>query len=269
MCFGDALVLLGTSFHDLSADVLLLIMSMYEDRHGLWTLSVTSKAFRAAVHDARRTSGSSSADITGWSKRWSHSCSHGSLVSVMRLQSIDDASSISTLDMDDAARHGHIDVVKWLHGNRREGFTKWAMNWAAKNGHIDVVKWLHENRKEGCTTYAMDGAATNGHLDIVKWLHENRIEGCTTYAMDNAASDGKFEVARWLRDNRNEGCTTWAMDRAAMEGRTGSIRWMHENRIGPGFTQFAINWANSRKDVEMYDLLMEVRLADHYTRSRN
>ena len=241
MCFGDALVLLGTSFHDLSADVLLLIMSMYEDRHGLWTLSVTSKAFRAAVHDARRTSGSSSADITGWSKRWSHSCSHGSLVSVMRLQSIDDASSISTLDMDDAARHGHIDVVKWLHGNRREGFT----------------------------TYAMDGAATNGHLDIVKWLHENRIEGCTTYAMDNAASDGKFEVARWLRDNRNEGCTTWAMDRAAMEGRTGSIRWMHENRIGPGFTQFAINWANSRKDVEMYDLLMEVRLADHYTRSRN
>src|SRR3989337_934342 len=52
-------------------------------------------------------------------------------------------------------------------------------NKLAKNGHIELVKWLHENRMEGCTIWAMEWAAQNGHLDIVKWLHENRREGCT------------------------------------------------------------------------------------------
>ena len=56
-------------------------------------------------------------------------------------------------------------------------------------GDLDVVKWLHENRSEGCSIWAMDYAANNGHLEIVKFLHENRTEGCTTCAMDNAAAD--------------------------------------------------------------------------------
>jgi|SRR5215217_1642274 len=50
-------------------------------------------------------------------------------------------------------------------------------DWAAYNGHLEVVKWLHENRTEGwCTKDAMDCAARGGHLEIVKWLHENRAE---------------------------------------------------------------------------------------------
>jgi hypothetical protein len=44
---------------------------------------------------------------------------------------------------------------------------------AAANGHLVVVKWLHANRNEGCTRYAMDRAEANGHLDVVRWLHEN------------------------------------------------------------------------------------------------
>ncbi len=82
--------------------------------------------------------------------------------------------------MDMAAENGHLEIVIWLHENRKEGCTIKAMDMAAKNGHLDVVKWLHFNRKEGCTTWAMDFAAKNGHLEVVKWLHENRTEGCTT-----------------------------------------------------------------------------------------
>ncbi len=47
------------------------------------------------------------------------------------------------------------------------------MNLAAANGHIEVVKWLHENRKEGCTEHAMKWAAQNGHFEVVKFLHKN------------------------------------------------------------------------------------------------
>lgn len=32
------------------------------------------------------------------------------------------------------------------------------MDNSAANGHLDAVKWLHENRSEGCTKFAMDGA---------------------------------------------------------------------------------------------------------------
>ena len=31
-----------------------------------------------------------------------------------------------------------------------------AMDRAAENGHIEIVKWLHINRKEGCTKNVMD-----------------------------------------------------------------------------------------------------------------
>ena len=50
---------------------------------------------------------------------------------------------------------------------------KWNIDKAAQNGHLHVVEWLHENRTEGYTEYAMNSAAHNGHLHVVEWLHEN------------------------------------------------------------------------------------------------
>ncbi|CAM9919760.1 unnamed protein product, partial [Laminaria digitata] len=54
---------------------------------------------------------------------------------------------------------------------------------AAANGHLDTVKWLHHNRVEGCTRYAITDAAGNGLMDTVVWLHRNRKEGCGRRAM--------------------------------------------------------------------------------------
>ena len=92
----------------------------------------------------------------------------------------------STMDL--AATNGYLEIVKWLHANKKEGCTTDAMDWAADNNHLEIVKWLHLNRHEGCTTYAMDYAAANNHLEMVKWLHENRKEGCTTTAAKNIVS---------------------------------------------------------------------------------
>lgn len=47
---------------------------------------------------------------------------------------------------------------------------------AAMNGHIEVIKWLHINKKEGCKKSTMNYAAGCGFLQIVKWLHFNRKE---------------------------------------------------------------------------------------------
>ncbi|EGZ25534.1 hypothetical protein PHYSODRAFT_463564, partial [Phytophthora sojae] len=93
-----------------------------------------------------------------------------------------------------AAELRHLSVVQWLHANRREKCTAFAMSIAASNGDLAMEQWLHENRREGCTKQAMDDAAENGHLAVVGWLHSNRREGCTEDAMDDAAANGHLEV---------------------------------------------------------------------------
>jgi hypothetical protein len=47
------------------------------------------------------------------------------------------------------------------------------MDFAARDGHLEVIKWLHTNRSEGCTIYAIKYAVKNGHLDIINWLNSN------------------------------------------------------------------------------------------------
>lgn len=99
--------------------------------------------------------------------------------------------------MDEAAGNGHLDIVKWLNSNRKEGCSIRAMNHAALNGHLDVVKWLHETHVGNCTNSAMDNAAKNGHLEIVKFLHHNRKEGCRCVSVGGVAGslDGVGGVA--------------------------------------------------------------------------
>ena len=41
------------------------------------------------------------------------------------------------------------------------------------SGHLEVVKWLHENRTEGCTRWAMDWACAKDHLEVVNFLSKN------------------------------------------------------------------------------------------------
>ncbi|OWY90567.1 hypothetical protein PHMEG_00041251, partial [Phytophthora megakarya] len=126
---------------------------------------------------------------------------------------------------------------------------------AAKNGHLEVVKWLysefgtdrdinlfdevsHRESEAFAMVLAMDAAAMNGHLDIVQYLHElssahdanisrgqkrrktnlnntNIVSGdrqmqhamikCTSEAMDGAAANNHLEMVKWLRANRDEG----------------------------------------------------------------
>lgn len=53
------------------------------------------------------------------------------------------------------ARHGHLKTLQWLYTNRSGGCVVLALQEAAKLGHLNVVKWLcevaHEQRRgESC-----------------------------------------------------------------------------------------------------------------------
>ena len=79
-------------------------------------------------------------------------------------------------------------------------FTTYAMDYAAQNGHLETVKWLHQNRKEGCTRNAMDAAARNGHLNVVQFLHQNRMEGNINSSINRATENGHMEIVKYMTE---------------------------------------------------------------------
>ncbi|EGG18665.1 ankyrin repeat-containing protein [Cavenderia fasciculata] len=130
------------------------------------------------------------------------------------------------LTFDLAAVAGKLDIVKFLHENKKACTIK-TMDHAAEFGNLDIVQFLHFNRTEGCTIQAMD---ISKNLEVIKFLHFNRTEGCTTKCMDNAARRGDIETVEWLHKNRTEGCT----DQALWESNNPDIyNYILSNKIIP------------------------------------
>jgi hypothetical protein len=88
------------------------------------------------------------------------------------------------------------------------------MDQAAYIGSLDIVKFLHENRTEGCTTWAMDACSDASILDF---LHRYRDEGCTGVACLEAARSGNIEVLEWLYSYKRELVDLTIVREAAME----------------------------------------------------
>ncbi|KAL7751234.1 hypothetical protein RI367_003440 [Sorochytrium milnesiophthora] len=128
--------------------------------------------------------------------------------------------------IDDAAYHGRLDIVRFLHEHQLAAGSSTAIDSAAAGGWLDVVVWLHERGYTGCTTAAMDKAASSGHLHVVRWLHENRQEGCTTNAMTDAARNGWLNVVKFLAEHRSEGCTPPVIQEVTASGRPDIARWL-------------------------------------------
>ena len=86
----------------------------------------------------------------------------------------------------EAARYGHLELVKWLCGEKGFAMDGWVMMEAAFSGNLELVQFL---RGEGCpwsynTCYrAVDG----GHVEVLRWAREN---GCPWDAVtrDEAAA---------------------------------------------------------------------------------
>lgn len=159
--------------------------------------------------------------------------------------------------MDTAARHGHIDVVRFLHFQRSEGCTTAALDNAAANGHLDVVQFLHNHRSEGGTVAAVDMAAANGHLEVVQYLFMHRHDGCTPAAMDHAARYSHIDVVQFLHKNHAL-CTTLAMDYAASNGHLAVVHFLHANRR-EGCTKRALSLAAQSGYVAVVRFLLEHR----------
>ncbi|OWY98343.1 hypothetical protein PHMEG_00030911 [Phytophthora megakarya] len=129
----------------------------------------------------------------------------------------------------EAAGHGHLEVVQWLHDHATRYFDCQALNDAALNRYLAVVEWLHTHNYRNATSgNPMDEAAANGHLEVVQWLHEHqRYYG--PCAMNRAAEGGHLEIVQWLQNKSSEIFYTSTVERAAMNGHLNTIEWMYSH----------------------------------------
>jgi len=87
----------------------------------------------------------------------------------------------------DAARGGHLNVLKWA---KEDGFLLYydVVNIAASKGHLDTVKWAIRNgNKMDFSTCQC--AALGGHVELVRWFFEHGVGWCSS-TFNAAASAG-------------------------------------------------------------------------------
>ena len=74
----------------------------------------------------------------------------------------------------EAARYGHLELVKGLCGEEGFAMHEGVMWGAARSGNLELVQWL---RGEGCPWdhWTCSLAVENGHVELLRWAREN---GC-------------------------------------------------------------------------------------------
>ncbi|OWY98651.1 hypothetical protein PHMEG_00030533 [Phytophthora megakarya] len=77
-----------------------------------------------------------------------------------------------------AAHNGHVKVVQWFWVHYSDKFDPVdVLRDAARAGHLDIVRWLCDNNIVDCSRLSIIDAASFGRLDVVLYFLENGSEG--------------------------------------------------------------------------------------------
>lgn len=128
--------------------------------------------------------------------------------------------------MDSAASNDNLELLIELHKIGNGECTTIAMDWA---NDIKVLQWLHDNRKEGCTTWAMYQAAMFNNMKKIKWLHKHN-KPWNQWALHCAAEYGYFDIVKWFVKNKrmNDEYVGGAMKYAARNGHIDILKWLYK-----------------------------------------
>lgn len=128
-----------------------------------------------------------------------------------------------------AARHGRIEILKYIYQNRMCDYHHSVIMKAIKYGQLDCVKYLHEKSKVNGIdqTICHHTAIMYNHFEILKFLCEKKYywdSDCCTIAVRG----GHFEILKYLHENRcpwdSNSCTA-----AVSNGQYEILKYLHEN----------------------------------------
>ncbi|GAM24807.1 hypothetical protein SAMD00019534_079820 [Acytostelium subglobosum LB1] len=180
-----------------------------------------------------------------------------------------------------ATMRNHLHIVRYLHQHPMNDliFNGYELQTSARHGHIEMSRFLYENRpasrSDKILMTSFKNAIKCGHLEIVSTIHGWQLANKTAEeassnkdqlrikkvwrmltlgkksknkkkaspssgvevddCMDIAARYGRLDIVKWLHENRSDtGCTTSAMDWAAYCGHLEIVKFLHENRTEGG-----------------------------------
>jgi len=116
-----------------------------------------------------------------------------------------------------AAEQGNLEMVKYCVAKKCP-IGEWTCGNAAKNGHLEVLKYLREEAKAPWSYNTASGAAKNGHLHILEYLFERNYRYNNAYACMDAAIYGHLDCLKYLHETAKAPWSSWA------------VRYAHENK---------------------------------------
>lgn len=170
--------------------------------------------------------------------------------------------------IDEAAKSGDAELLRWLHTNGYRWFNEqrtirdavaagssgtvlWLIQHSAmddshgsafvtavSNGHIEIAAMFQLVRRDADWYQdALSGAAANSHLEAVQWLFHHFRSCCITPdqadqdAVARAAGNGHFEIVQWLHAQRCDDTKLPLYDihDAVVNNHFEVVKWLVEN----------------------------------------
>ncbi|GAM20433.1 hypothetical protein SAMD00019534_036080 [Acytostelium subglobosum LB1] len=159
----------------------------------------------------------------------------------------------------EAAGSDHLDVIQYLLENKPDTYIcEYVMDRAARNGHLGTVRYLHEQRTEGCSSWAIVGAAENGYLEVVRFLHQNRTEDLDlSTAFGRAVVEVHLSVVEYLHHiDPSVGDTDEALINAAIQGHAQIVQFICERYPSLRISYAYLMSVRSHQVLEVLDRLM-------------
>eukprot|EP00594_Rhizosolenia_setigera_P007119 CAMPEP_0178953064 /NCGR_PEP_ID=MMETSP0789-20121207/8206_1 /TAXON_ID=3005 /ORGANISM="Rhizosolenia setigera, Strain CCMP 1694" /LENGTH=222 /DNA_ID=CAMNT_0020634271 /DNA_START=588 /DNA_END=1256 /DNA_ORIENTATION=- len=106
-----------------------------------------------------------------------------------------------------AARHGKLNILKWLELKGISINKEHCAELAAEKGHLNIIQWLQEEKGLKLHGDLYQEAIFGCQLHVMKWLRE---QGCPwhKFTFPYAAQKGNLDILQWLHD---KGCP-WSED---------------------------------------------------------
>ncbi|GMF14848.1 unnamed protein product [Phytophthora lilii] len=165
-------------------------------------------------------------------------------------------------EMEAAAEHDHVQTIRWLEQHAPVTRKVKLLDLAAKNGNLALVKELHESGREQATLATFGVAAAHGHLHVLKWMADHSVAAQRlpptgpSISMDDAAHRGHLKVVKWLKKRFNGICSAHTMDLAAGGGHLDVVQWLHKHSPA-GCTTAAMDFAAENGHLSVVQWLHE------------
>ncbi len=125
-----------------------------------------------------------------------------------------------------AAKHGHLDRLKWLNSQKvlLDIFT---CAEAAKHGDIEILEWLKEIKCRFDVNSSIY-AACNGRTRVLEWLETNEYPVLKYQMTRYAAICGQLETLRWMVERGYSEIAPIYTIEIARKGHLDVLKYLHE-----------------------------------------